>query len=235
MLRRLATVAPRIPSDSTQYPSRSGLTAETPSPPRALAPSRPREAFPPTVTSERPNARTPERLSLFTRPPLSGLACLVLGAGALAPALPAPASWGAQSTQAGVVRVHAGDTLLVETAEGVQITLRLLGVQAPSLREVRPPNGRKAVGQPFSEEAKRALEDLVLKRKVRVEFYGRDALRQPLAVVFLGDENVNVHMVRGGLARVDREAPRMPEGLREALEKAEAEARRERRGLWMFE
>jgi endonuclease YncB( thermonuclease family) len=163
-------------------------------------------------------------------------AALLAAAWAIIVGGPAPAARAAQEAQAAVLRVYAGDSLLLRTTEGVQASVRLLGIEAPRLREVRPQGGGEAVGQPFSGEAKKALEDLVLKRKVRVEFYARDpVLRQPLAVLFVGDENVNVHLVRGGLARMDRRDPRVPAGLREALERAEAEARREGRGLWMFE
>ncbi len=160
-----------------------------------------------------------------------------LAAGALALSPPAPGAWAAQSATATVLRVHDGNSMLVETADQVQIHVYLLGIEAPTLRDLRPqaPGGRKAVGQPFSGEAKRALEDLVLKRQVRVEFHGRNVAKRPLAVVDVGGENVNVHMVRGGLARVDRAARDVPDSLHAALEKAEAEARRDRRGLWMFE
>lgn len=160
-----------------------------------------------------------------------------LAAGALALGVPVPAAWGGQSAAATVLRVHDGNSMLVEMADQVQNHVYLLGIEAPSLRDLRPeaPGGRKAVGQPFSGEAKRALEDLVLKKQVRVEFHGRNVAKRPLAVVEVGGENVNVHMVRGGLARVDRAARDVPEAFRAALEQAEAEARRDRRGLWMFE
>ncbi len=199
MLRRLATVARRIPPDPLLLP----LASST------WCPGRHRGG--------------------------GALAWLAIGAGALLPGLPAPAAWGAESTLAVVVRVSAGDALIAQKADGVQINLRLFGIEAPRLRAVRPQGSGKAVGQPFSEEAKQALEDLVLHKQVRVELYGRDFFRYALGVVFLGAENVNVHMVRGGLARVDRAAHHVPEALRAALEQAEAEARRDRRGLWMFE
>ncbi len=162
-------------------------------------------------------------------------ALLLVGAGVLAVCLPARGARGAQTATATVVLVHDGATMAVETAEGVRITLHLLGITAPSLRDVRPQAGRTAVGQPFAAEAKRALEDLALKKEVRVIFHGRDAFRQVMAEVYVAGESVNVHMVRGGLARVDRAARRLPEALRQALEQAEAEARRAKRGLWMFE
>ncbi len=162
-------------------------------------------------------------------------ALLFLTAGALTACLPAGEARGAQTTTATVTLVHNGKTLVVELAEGVRITVHLLGVAAPSLRDVRPRGAHKAVGQPFAEEARRALEDLVLAKEVRVFFYGRDLDRQVMAEVFVAGENVNVHMVRGGLARVDRAARHVPEALRQTLERAEAEAKRERRGLWIFE
>ena len=158
-----------------------------------------------------------------------------LAAGALALGLPGAGAWGAETTTATVVLVHSGDSLVVEVAQGVRITVHLLGIAAPSLRDVRPRGDSKPAGQPLAQEAKKALEDLVLSKEVRVSLYGRDMFRQVMAEVHLGRENVNVHMVRGGLARVDRAGRRVPEGLRHTLDQAEAEARRERRGLWMFE
>jgi endonuclease YncB( thermonuclease family) len=162
-------------------------------------------------------------------------ALLFVAAGALALGLPPRGAWAAQDTAATVLFVHDGDTIGVELAGGVRIRLHLLGVAAPDLRGVRPGGGPAGVAQPFAEEARRALEDLALHRLVRVFLYGRDAFRQVMAEVVLEGENVNVHMVRAGLARVDRAARHVPEALRLRLESAEAEARREKRGLWMFE
>jgi len=158
-----------------------------------------------------------------------------VAAGALALGLPERGAWAAQDTTATVVSVHGGDTLGVEVADGVRITLHLLGVAAPELRGLRPQGAKREVAQPFAEEARKALEDLALHKLVRVFLYGRDAFRQVMAEVLIGGENVNVHMVRAGLARVDRAARHVPEALQGKLESAEAEARRERRGLWMFE
>ncbi len=169
------------------------------------------------------------------RCPGGASALLFLTAGALAAWLPAGAAWGAQTTTATVVLVHNGDTLVVELAEGVRTTVHLLGVAAPSLRDVRPRGAQKAMGQPFAEEARRALEDLVLGKQVRVFFYGRDSFRQVRGEVFLAGENVNAHILRAGLARVDRSAQHVPEALRQTLERAEGEAKREKRGLWIFE
>jgi endonuclease YncB( thermonuclease family) len=134
-----------------------------------------------------------------------------------------------------VVFVHDGDTIGVELAGGVRITLHLVGVAAPNLRDVRPRGAPRPVAQPFAEEARKALEDLALHRLARVFVYGRDAFRQVMAEVLIEGENLSVHMVRAGLARVDRAARHVPEALRRRLESAEGEARREKRGLWMFE
>ena len=158
-----------------------------------------------------------------------------VAAGPLLLGLPPGSASPAQDTTATVVSVRDGDTIGVEIAGGVRITLHLLGVAAPTLRDVRPEAVPRGAAQPFAREARKALEDLALHKLARVFLYGRDAFRQVLAEVLIEGENVNVHMVQAGLARVDRAARHVPEGLRRRLDGAEAEARREKRGLWMFE
>ena len=54
-----------------------------------------------------------------------------VAAGALALGVPPRGAWAAQDTTATVVSVHGGDTIGVEIADGVRITLHLLGVAAP--------------------------------------------------------------------------------------------------------
>ena len=115
-----------------------------------------------------------------------------------------------------------GDTIDVATVGRV----RLLGIDAPEI-------GRGFdTSAPFGREARERLASLVLHRWVRLEYEGvaRDAYNRHLAYVITGDyQFVNAVLVRDGLARVSARVPltRLAE-----LQRAEAEAKSGRRGMW---
>jgi endonuclease YncB( thermonuclease family) len=120
-----------------------------------------------------------------------------------------------------VRQVVDGDTIVVSNVGRV----RLLGIRAPAI-------GRRptATGAPFAREARDRLTALLMNRWVRLEADGASISRGRLAYVMTGDGTcVNATMVREGLARVDARLPlvRLPE-----LQRAEAEARVLRRGIW---
>ena len=121
-----------------------------------------------------------------------------------------------------VTAVIDGDTIAVSKAGRV----RLLGIDAPEI-------GRGFDTQaPFAQQARERLIELVFRRWVRLEPDGatHDVYRRRLAYVFREDGVfVNAAMVRDGLARVSARAPltRLDE-----LRRAEADAKRARRGMW---
>ncbi|MGB1547276.1 MAG: thermonuclease family protein [Alphaproteobacteria bacterium] len=126
----------------------------------------------------------------------------------------------------GVVReIVDGDTVLLESGKAV----RLVGIQAPKLPLDRP--GFPI--QPLAEEAKAALGELVLGKKVALRFAGRreDRHGRYLAHLFDGEGQwVQGAMLARGLARVysfaDNRA-RIGEML--AIER---KARGQNRGIW---
>lgn len=109
-----------------------------------------------------------------------------------------------------VTRVSSGDAMTVASIGSV----RLLGIEAAAPR------------------ARERLESLVLHRWVRLEYDDRTtgpASRHRAYVMLDTGEFVNATLVRDGLARVARRG----DGSRHAeLERAEAEAKRFRRGMW---
>jgi len=115
-----------------------------------------------------------------------------------------------------------GDTIDVATVGRV----RLLGIDAPEI-------GRGFdTSAPFAREARERLTQLVLHRWVRLEQEGatHDVYNRHLAYVMTEDGLfVNAALVRDGLARVSARLPltRLPE-----LQRAEADARAFRRGMW---
>jgi micrococcal nuclease len=115
-----------------------------------------------------------------------------------------------------------GDTIDVATVGRV----RLLGIDAPEI-------GRGFdTSAPFAREARERLTQLVLHRWVRLEQEGatRDVYNRHLAYVMTEDGLcVNAALVRDGLARV---SARLPLTRLTELQRAEADARAFRRGMW---
>ena len=115
-----------------------------------------------------------------------------------------------------------GDTIDVATIGRV----RLLGIDAPEI-------GRGFdTSAPFAREARERLTQLVLHRWVRLEQDGatHDVYNRHLAYVMTEDGLcVNAALVRDGLARV---SARLPLTRLTELQRAEADARAFRRGMW---
>jgi endonuclease YncB( thermonuclease family) len=100
-----------------------------------------------------------------------------------------------------VTRVTDGDTIKI-SRDGTTITVRLVGIDAPetSKRKNEP-------GQPFSRKATKHFASLVLNKSVTVESSGTDRYGRTLGVVFVNGKNVNLEMVKVGLAEVYRGKP----------------------------
>ena len=70
-----------------------------------------------------------------------------------------------------------------------------------------------------------------IKKVVDIKGYGLDQYNRILAVIFVEGRNINLEMVRAGLAEVYRGRP--PKGFDStSYVKAEAEAREAKRGMW---
>jgi endonuclease YncB( thermonuclease family) len=108
----------------------------------------------------------------------------------------------------------------------MEITIRLVGIDAPEKsRKKREP------GQPFSRKATKYLVNLVLKKTITIKEYGTDRYGRILGVVFVNGTNVNLEMVRAGLAEVYR--GKQPRYFNVKLYRdAEEEAKNAGRGMW---
>lgn len=114
-----------------------------------------------------------------------------------------------------VVTVHDGDTVTVLRGRE-QVRVRLACIDAPER------------GQAFGSRARERLSDLVMRKHVTLTVIDRDDYGRTVARVLLDGEDVNLAMVRAGLAWHYRY--HCPDD--RALADAEAEARAARRGLW---
>lgn len=84
-----------------------------------------------------------------------------------------------------------------------------------------------------NKQAQHYLTELILGKVVDIKGYGMDQHERILGVVFLNGENINLKMVRLGLAAVDKENPFIGLDL-EPYRKVEKEARKTKRGMWGF-
>jgi micrococcal nuclease len=147
----------------------------------------------------------------------------VLMLGALSPparAAPLPAFEPGETVTIATV-VDGGEVIL---GDGRRV--RLVGIEAPH------PGTAHSRAWPYAEEAKAALEKLVLGREVELRFAGnrRDRYDRILAQLFVGKRWVQGEMVRRGLARVASAADNRV-GVTEMLAR-EDRARQARRGIW---
>ena len=101
-----------------------------------------------------------------------------------------------------------------------------MGIDAPETLQKK-----YQTGQPYSQQAKKYLASLVLNRTVSITSYELDVYNLVLGVVSWEGININLEMIRSGLAEVYRGNP--PKGLDlEPYWKAEKEARAAMRGIW---
>jgi endonuclease YncB( thermonuclease family) len=168
------------------------------------------------LRAPRRSLRRPGRAVFFV---LAGLAAILAAVTEAAE----PRLWG-------TVRAVTGSTnLLVVSPDRGQIEARLLGVDLPE-----PPRvgsvGVTIQGQPFGPQAAAYVRELLLGRQVQLDTYGKDRVGRLLSVVWLGEINVNLTLVKEGLAWVD---PSLTiTNVRAALEVAERQAQVGKYGLW---
>jgi endonuclease YncB( thermonuclease family) len=157
------------------------------------------------------------------------LVSLFLVAFATSPAAAAP---GPRLIEATVVRVADGDTLTAQTKDGAKLKVRLLGIDAPELERLNKKTGQVSKpGQPYGAEAKAFLERLVLGKAVRVETHGTDLYGRQVAVVMVGSSDVNVELVRAGLAELYR-GRNLTVFYETVLYAFQEEAKQAGRGMW---
>ncbi|MEE8527610.1 MAG: thermonuclease family protein [Gammaproteobacteria bacterium] len=116
-----------------------------------------------------------------------------------------------------VKEVFDGDSFVMETTLGDEIQVRLFGIDAPER------------DQPYAESARKALTDLIVHERIRVESVDVDRFGRQVARAFrLGDGlDVNAEMVKQGHAWVYRQYTR-----EKKLYELESAARAQQRGLW---
>ncbi|MFX0201628.1 MAG: thermonuclease family protein [Candidatus Hodarchaeota archaeon] len=124
-----------------------------------------------------------------------------------------------------VTRIYDGNTIKAK-GHDIEIKVRLVGIGAPEISRKK-----SQPGQSYSQQAKKFLADLVLDKVVEIKEYGLDRYNRVLGVIYLYARNINLQMVRVGLAEVCRGKP--PKGFDlTPYRDAEKEARAAKRGIW---
>lgn len=116
---------------------------------------------------------------------------------------------------------------------GATIHVRIAGVDAPELSHFGKP------AQPFGQEALDWLRGYLLGRRVRVLIHSRDRFDRVVANPKVRDwpfkwlqKDVGVEQIKSGLATVFRQGGAEYGGLKEAMESAELQAKKAKRGMW---
>lgn len=115
-----------------------------------------------------------------------------------------------------VTKIVDGDTIDVQLSSG-PIRVRLHGVDTPER------------GQPWGKESTAALAVLVMGKEVDIEPFSQDRYERMIGIVFMGDLNVNLELVKRGHAWAYRQYMRKEDS---ALCINEAAARTAKKGLW---
>lgn len=122
------------------------------------------------------------------------------------------------------VKIYDGDSLKVFGA-GLTLMVRLVGIDAPET------GGRKHSPQPFSRKAKDAFSRMIVHTPFTLKSYGTGGYNRVLAELFVGGQNINLELLRQGLAEVYQ--GKMQAGLdKKAYLDVQKEARQHRRGIW---
>lgn len=120
----------------------------------------------------------------------------------------------AESFEAKVLAVMDGDTVFVKSGP-FKAKLRLVNIDAPEK------------DQPFGKESQESLQSLIGGKVIHVESKAVDKFGRTIAVISIGDINVNEEQVRRGMAWA---YSRSREG--RAYARLQSEAQLAKRGLW---
>ena len=134
---------------------------------------------------------------------------------AIALALCAGAASAGESYTALVVKVSDGDTITVVNRDSDRVKIRLANIDAPEKK------------QPYGYEATQALSSLIHSKHVIISPTNTDRYNRTIATVWLGNQNINAAMVKGGMAWVYTRYNNNPE-----LPVVQLEARSLKAGLW---
>ncbi len=126
------------------------------------------------------------------------------------------------------VKIIDGDTFVVMIYD-IQMKVRLAGIDAPET-----PKRKEIEGQPYCQEAKDFLEKAILDKYIDIKGFGHDRYGRQLAEVFADGMNINLELVKAGLAEIYD--GRLPKDFDvKPYQQAETEAKGAKKGIWFLE
>lgn len=123
------------------------------------------------------------------------------------------------------MKIFDGDTI---KAAGLDLifTIRLVGIDSPEIGF----NGQKT--QAFAQKSKEYLINLLNNKMIMLKSYGTGGYNRQLAEVFIDDKNINIEMIRAGLAEVYK--GRRPKNFDPQIYiQEESRARQAGKGMWI--
>lgn len=129
-----------------------------------------------------------------------------------------------RTVTATITKITDGDTVQAVTPEGTKLKVRLYGIDAPETAKGKIP------GEPYGNDARAYLTSLVSQKAVRVEIRDIDRYRRMVAILWLGERNVNQEMLSAGMAEAYSEYLRQP--YRAPFLQAEQAAKAQGKGIW---
>ena len=130
-----------------------------------------------------------------------------------------------------VTKVSDGDTIQVTTSEQTKLRVRLYGMDAPETPKINQRTGRvNKPGQFYGKESWNALESKIAEQHVRLDITDIDRYKRTVGIIWIGDRNINLEMVREGYAEAYVEYLKEP--YRAQFIRAEREAKSAKSGIW---
>ena len=144
----------------------------------------------------------------------------------------APSAKTIRTVYANVNHISDGDSITAETKEGTKLKVRLYGIDAPEL-EIRNRGTGDVMkpGQPFGRESRDYLYSQVFNKNVRLVILDIDRYRRMVAIVWREDLNVNLEMIKSGMAEAYVEYLK-DEPYKSQFIQAERQAKNGRVGIW---
>ncbi|MCK5541394.1 MAG: thermonuclease family protein [Desulfobacterales bacterium] len=123
-----------------------------------------------------------------------------------------------------VLKVYDGDSIKVK-GYNLIFMVRLVGIDTPE-------TGKSSYsGQPFSSEAKEFLEKNIAGQKVVLKSYGMGRYNRQLAEVFINNININLEILKAGLAEVYKGKPAKDININHYYD-AQSYAKKRQIGIW---
>ncbi len=130
--------------------------------------------------------------------------------------------------QLSILSCHDGDTCKAKTSDGLTMTLRLLGIDAPEIAK----KNQRNLGQPYGVEASKAINEFVAGKTLKVEIRGHDVYRRYLALIWSSSGSlINEQMILEGFAFAYR-GKSEHDDVRAWSFRAEKDAQKKLKGFW---